>query len=89
MIDPGRQSLDIGRLLARFPCDAALVARLVGEDDAFRSLCEDFVLAETALVQFEALQREQETTKIAEYRQLVAELENDIAEALQHAKRSQ
>ena len=89
MAVPGHQSLDIGQLVERFPQDAALVARLLAEDEGFRNLCEDFVLAKTTLFQLETLQRERELTKIAEYRQIVAELENEIVEVLRCAKQAQ
>jgi crotonobetainyl-CoA:carnitine CoA-transferase CaiB-like acyl-CoA transferase len=88
VVDPGRPSLDIGPLQERFPSDGALVAQLLAESDSFRSLCEDFILAKTTLIKLERFQREREAAKIAEYHQLVAELENEIAEALRCAKRT-
>ena len=85
---PGRLPIDKNQLLERFPDDAALIALLLIQSDAFRSLCEDLVLAKSALANLDAFQRQQQAAKIAEYRQLVAELENEIAEALEHAKQS-
>jgi len=85
---PERLPFDMSQLLERFPGDAALIGRLLVQDDAFRNVCEDFVLAKSTLVKLDTFQRRQQAAKIAEYRQLVAELEDEIAEALKHAKQS-
>jgi hypothetical protein len=77
----------VSQLLERFPEDAALVARMFVESDGFRGMCEDLVLAKSTLVELESFQRGREPTKIAEYRQLVADLEGEIAEAIKNAKR--
>jgi hypothetical protein len=84
--DSERVPFDLAQLLERFPSEAALVTRLLAEDDGFRTVCEDFVLARRTLEQLEAFQREVQRTKVAEYRQLVADLEREISQALQHAK---
>ena len=88
MAIPERLPFDMNQLLERFPDDAALIARLLVQDDAFRNLCEDFVLAKSTLANLDTFQPRQQTTKIAEYGQLVAELGNEIAGALEHAKQS-
>ena len=88
MAPPKRSPFDICQLLGRFSGDAALISRLLVQNDAFRNMCEDLVLAKSALTQLETVQREQEATKIAEYRQLIAELESEITEALEHASQS-
>ena len=88
MTAPERSPFDISQVLERFPGDAALAARLLVQDDGFRAVCEDLVLAKTTLTKLEPFQRRQEPTKIAEYRQLVTELESEIAGALEHAKRA-
>ena len=85
---PERLAIDMNQLLERFPDDAALVAFLLVQSEAFRNLCEDLILAKSALANLDRFQRQQQAAKIAEYRQLVAELENEIAEALEHAKQS-
>jgi len=85
---PERLAIDMNQLLERFPGDAALIALLLVQSDAFRNLCEDLILAKSALANLDRFQRQQQAAKIAEYRQLVAELENEIAEALEHAKQS-
>lgn len=87
MIDPKQQSVDTTQLSECFPRYAALLTRLVAEDDAFRTLCEDFMLAKTTLFQLEAFERATVVAKIAEYRQIVHDLEKEITEVLQHAER--
>jgi hypothetical protein len=89
MIAPG-VPLDADQLVGRFPREAALIARLLVADDAFRSMCEDWVLAKDALAaQLKKTQSERDPTKISDYRRLVAELEEEIVDALDHASRSQ
>ena len=78
--------IDVGQLLGRFRDDAALVAKLFVENDAFRHACEDLLLARAALIQLEQRQEPRKPAKIAEYRQLAAELEGEIAAAIQRAK---
>ncbi len=88
MTAPERLPFDMGQLLERFPGDAVLLAHLIDQSEDFRNVCEDLFLAKSTLIRLEAFQRERQPTKIAEYRQLVAELESEIAEAIDHAKRS-
>jgi hypothetical protein len=83
-----RLLLDANQLLEWFPGEATLVTRLLVESDAFRNLCEDLVLARDTLMRLESFQGQQEPLRIAEYRQVIAELESEVAEALQHAKQS-
>jgi crotonobetainyl-CoA:carnitine CoA-transferase CaiB-like acyl-CoA transferase len=83
---PERLPIDMNQLLARFPDDAALIALLLIQSDAFRNLCEDLILAKSTLDNLDKFQRQQQAAKIAEYRQLVTELEKEIADALEHAK---
>jgi proline racemase len=85
--EPRCSLFDVGQLLQRFRDDAALVARMLVESEGFRSMCEDLVLARSTLVELESFQREREPTKIAEYRQLVADLEGEVAGAIKNAKR--
>jgi len=80
--------IDVGQLLGRFRDDAALVARLYVEDDAFRHACEDLLLARATLIRLEERQEQRQPASIAEYRQLAAELESEIAAAIQRAKQA-
>lgn len=86
MSETGRPPSDVGQVLKFFPEDAALVARMYAESPDFRSICEDLILADRALVRLETLQRGREPAKIAEYRQLVAELRKEILEALDRCR---
>jgi len=80
--------IDIGQLLERFRSDAALVAKLLVENDAFRHACEDLLLARAALAHLEELQERRESVKIAEYRNIAVELESEIETAIEKAKHS-
>jgi len=80
--------IDVGQLLGRFRDDAALVAKLFIENDAFRHACEDLLLARATLIQLEERQEQRKPAEIAEYRQLAAELESEIAAAIQYAKQA-
>ncbi len=86
MSDAGHPPFDMKRLLDFFPGDAALVARLHSESAGFRSICEDLMLAHGALVRLESLQHKQQPSEIAEYRQLVAELRNEVLKALEKCR---
>jgi len=83
-----RLPIDMNQLSEHFPDDAVLIALLLIQSDAFRNLCEDFILAKSTLDNLDKFQRQQQAAKIAEYRQLVTELEKEIAEALEHAKQA-
>ncbi len=86
----GRESMpfDVDQVLKRFPGDAAIVTRLLAESDSFRTACEDLFLAKATLGELEALQPGREAARIAEYRGIVAELENEIAKAVRDAKQA-
>jgi hypothetical protein len=86
MSDPGRPPSDVGQVLKFFPEDAALVARMYAESDDFRSICQDLILADCTLVRLETLQKGREPARIAEYRQLVAELRKEILKALDRCR---
>ena len=78
---------DVELLLELFPADALLITRLLVQDDAFRNVCEDLLLAKRTLTRLENFQQEQQPAKISEYRQLVVELNNEVAKVLEHARR--
>jgi hypothetical protein len=73
------------QVLKRFPEQAELVARLAGEDQAFRSLCEDYTLVVETLAELRAhkrLPKELQEAALREYGIFLSELELDIADAL-------
>ena len=78
---------DVELLLELFPADALLITRLLLQDDGFRNVCEDLLLAKRTLTRLESLQQVQQPAKISEYRQLVVELNNEVAKVLEHARR--
>ena len=75
------------QLLERYPGDSALVESLFMENGTFRTVCEDLALAKRTLQKLETFRKQGELTKIAEYRELVSELENEVADVLEHAKK--
>jgi hypothetical protein len=88
MAGPEPLGFDIAQVLERFPRDAAHISRLVVEKEAFRHLCEDYILARFALARLERLQETREPSEVTEYRTLVSELEKEIAEALRNEVQS-
>ena len=73
---------DLADVLQRFPGKSEVVIALLASNDTFRSLCEDYAVARDALHRLEA----GEASRIADYRNLVRELEHDIAKALDTAQ---
>jgi hypothetical protein len=79
-------SLDLTQVLERFPGRAALVAHLASHNETFRSLCEDFALARSTLTRLSALaEADRNASVISDYESVLAELENDITKAIEHA----
>jgi hypothetical protein len=89
MASQPRLQLEITQFLEGLSETSSLAERLLTTDASFRGLCEDFALAKTTLDTLESFQSAHALPKIAEYRKLVAELGNEIATALEHAKRPQ
>jgi hypothetical protein len=87
MATPESVPFDVELLLKLFPGDALLITRLLVQDDAFRNVCEDLLLAKRTLIRLENFQKERQPAKIREYRQLVVELNNEVAKVLEHARR--
>ena len=89
MSPPERAPTDTDQLVGRFPKEAAVIAGLLVKDEAFRAMCEDWVLAKSALAALlERVRSERELAKITDYRRLVTELEDEIMDALAHATRA-
>ena len=87
MATPEGVPFDMEPLLKLFPGDALLITRLLVQDDAFRNVCEDLLLAKRTLTRLESVKQERQPAKIREYRQLVLELNNEVAKVLEHARR--
>jgi hypothetical protein len=69
---------EIDTLACRFPQHASTIRRLQARDPEFRSICDDYDDAQRALKHWEAA-GQTAPEMVAEYRQILAELE---AEAL-------
>lgn len=66
---------NLAPVIRRFAAHEFVVRRLYAFDPEFRSLCEDFEIASRALAQWHA-----DDAKAGEYRRLIRELEDEIAE---------
>ena len=72
-------------LARRFPQRASTIRRLQARDPSFRSICDDYGEAQCALKHWEAA-GQAATGRVAEYRQILTELEAEalaILEALE------
>ena len=73
-------------LVRRFPQHAATICRLRGQDASFRSICEDYGEAQRALKHWEAA-APAAPERVAEYRQILSELEAEVLAVLKGAER--
>ncbi len=71
----------------RFPERSLDIRRLALSDGAFRSLCDDFHEAETALARWSLSTSEQGAARRAEYRLLVEELAAEILRMIDRRSR--
>lgn len=86
MTDPEGSRLDLTQVLELFPDHAARIRRLAVVDETFSSICEDYALAKATLAHLEAFEAtDQRAAEIADYRDLVADLEREIGVALKDA----
>jgi len=85
---PERLPFDMSQLLERFPGDAALIGRLLVQDDAFRNVCEDFVLERALSSNWIHSNDGNKPRKSLNIVSSLRTLEDEIAEALKHAKQS-
>lgn len=68
-------------ILLRFPSDSAVIRRLVLEDEGFRILAEDYLLAHNTLLRLKK-QAEPKAEFIQEYAMILRDLEGDISRFL-------
>ncbi|WP_198368799.1 hypothetical protein [Roseomonas rosulenta] len=80
-----RSDLDLDLVLARFPDRAVLVRHLYLTHPAFRSICEDYRLAQDGRTTFEVLATLGPRSELGEYRTLVQELEAELLATLKAA----
>ena len=73
---------EIEAVVARFPQHELAVRRLHARDPTFRSICEDYGEALRALRFWEAAEEPVSQSRVRQYRELVGELEDEIAKFL-------
>ena len=77
MAKPARQ------VTKRFPEHELAIERLVRTSESFRSMCEDYAVGVEALGQWERASDPKHATRIAELRDTLAEVEEEMLEALE------
>jgi hypothetical protein len=83
MTHAARGRIDLAQIVERCAADVAEVRQLLLRDETFRTICEDHALASETLAMFERLPAsEAQALEIAEYRELIVELEREIKGAL-------
>lgn len=82
--EPARLNLTV--IIERFPGNGALIRRLALKDEVFRAICEEYALACGSLSWFEARPDASERPEIADYKSVIAGLEDEIAQFLQNAR---
>ena len=73
---------EIEALARRFPQHASKIRRLHARDPDFRSICDDYGLAQRALKHWEAA-GQAAPERVEEYRQILKELEAEVLAILQ------
>lgn len=77
MTDPDTPLHSLMPILMRFPSESAAIRRLVVEDETFRCLTEDYLLAYNTLQNVQK-QRPSKTETIEEYAMILRDLEGEI-----------
>lgn len=76
----------IDHVVAHFPDQASVVRRLYLSDEHFRAVCEDYLLCINSLTKFETRPDARSRPEIEDYRQLLQELELEMATYLNASK---
>jgi hypothetical protein len=77
------------QVIKRFPEHELAIERLVRRSESFRSMCEDYAVGVEALRGWQGATDPKRTARIAELHESLAELEQEMLEALeQEATRS-
>ena len=77
MADPKNRSMPLPAALARFVDAAELIKSRLVSDEVLRDLCEDYRVARETLTMMKR-GKPKRSDEIAEYTQLVAELQDEI-----------
>lgn len=78
---------ELALVIENFPDRAMVSRRLYLADAGFRDLCEDFALAHATLQGFGRRADAASRPEIAEYREIIRDLANEIEVRLQRAER--
>lgn len=78
-------NLDVPQIVRRFPGHATIILRLALRDVAFREICEDYTAARASLAFFAGLPDFPERPEVAEFRHIIEQLEQEIAETLRRS----
>jgi hypothetical protein len=70
-------------VIRRFPEHELAIERLVRKNEGFRSMCEDYAVGLEALRRWERASDSKRVVRIAELRESLAELEEEVLEALE------
>jgi hypothetical protein len=81
-MDADARQCGLTMAIHRFPDQADLVRRLIVQDPTIRSICEDYALALATLAAFEARADAASRPEVVEYRNVIAELESELAKIL-------
>jgi uncharacterized protein YdcH (DUF465 family) len=74
-------------VIARFPNHELTIERLVRTNESFQSMCEDYAAGAEALERWERVPDPKLAANIAELRESLAELEDEILRALEQETR--
>jgi hypothetical protein len=72
----------VTHVIKRFPEHELAIERLVRRSECFRSMCEDYAVGVEALRRWERSTDPKRTVRIAELRESLAELEEEMLEEL-------
>jgi hypothetical protein len=75
--------LDMATLCCHFPESVEILRHLVLKDMTFRSVCEDYCLADRMLEHFKSLPGQKRSEEVADYQALIAELRDELNIRLQ------
>jgi hypothetical protein len=70
-------------VIKRFPEHELTIERLVRRSESFRSMCDDYAVGIEALRRWERATDSKRTVRIAELRESLADLEEEMLEALE------
>jgi hypothetical protein len=82
-IGSGPMARPATRVIERFPQHELAIERLVRTSESFRSMCDDYAVGVEALRRWERATDPKRVARIAELRESLADLEQEILEVLE------